>query len=59
MDRGAWQAIVLWVAESQMRLKRLSMHACIYLTSFGFTFFIKMMEIMYVKAFLLIVRCSI
>ena len=57
MDRGAWQAIVLWVAKSQTRLKRLSMHARIYLTSFGFTFFIKMMEITYVEAFF--VNCEV
>ena len=59
MDRGAWRAIVLWVEKSQRRLKQLSMHTHIYLTSFGFTFFIKIMEIMYVKAFLLIMRCNI
>ena len=27
MDRGAWQAVVCRVAESQTQLKRLSMHA--------------------------------
>ena len=29
MDRGAWWAAVQRVAQSQTRLKRLSMHACI------------------------------
>ena len=29
MDRGAWQATVHGVAQSQTRLKQLSMHACI------------------------------
>ena len=29
MDRGAWWAAVHGVAQSQARLKRLSMHACI------------------------------
>ena len=29
MDRGAWWAAVRGVAQSQMRLKQLSMHACI------------------------------
>ena len=29
MDRGAWWAAVRRVAQSQTRLKRLSMHACI------------------------------
>ena len=28
MDRGAWWAIVQWVAESHTQLKRLSTHAC-------------------------------
>ena len=28
MDRGAWQALVHGVAESRIRLKQLSMHAC-------------------------------
>ena len=29
MDRGAWWAAVHGVAQSQTRLKRLSMHACV------------------------------
>ena len=29
MDRGAWWAAAYMVAQSQTRLKRLSMHACI------------------------------
>ena len=29
MDRGAWWAAVRGVAQSQARLKRLSLHACI------------------------------
>ena len=29
MDRGAWWAAIYGVAQSQTRLKRLSMHACI------------------------------
>ena len=29
MDRGAWWAAVHWVAQSQTRLNRLSIHACI------------------------------
>ena len=28
MDRGAWWAIVQWVAESRTQLKRRSTHAC-------------------------------
>ena len=28
MDRGAWWAVVHGVAQSQTRLKQLSMHAC-------------------------------
>ena len=31
MDRGAWQTAVHRVTQSQTRLKRLSMHACILL----------------------------
>ena len=31
MDRGAWWAIVQRVAESWTRLKRLSIHTCIYI----------------------------
>ena len=31
MDRGAWQAIVHGVAESQTRLKRLSTHTCMHI----------------------------
>ena len=30
MDRGAWQATVHGVAESQTRLKRLSTHTCMH-----------------------------
>ena len=60
MDRGAWRDIVLWVAKSQRCLKRLSMHTHIYLTSFGFTFFfIKMMEIMYMKAVFFFLNCEV
>ena len=33
MDRGAWQAIVHRVAESQIQLKRLSTHTCITLVT--------------------------
>ena len=31
MDRGAWWAAVHGIAQSQTRLKRLSMHACMQL----------------------------
>ena len=30
MDRGAWQAMVHRVAKSQIHLKQLSMHTCIF-----------------------------
>ena len=31
MDRGAWRATVQWVSKSQTQVKRLSMHAYIYI----------------------------
>ena len=34
MDRGAWQATVHWVAESQTQLKQLSTHAHIYIHTY-------------------------
>ena len=34
MDRGAWQATVHRVTQSRTRLKRLSMHACMFMCIF-------------------------
>ena len=36
VDRGAWWATVHGVAKSQMRLKQLSMHACIVIYLYFF-----------------------
>ena len=41
MDRGAWWATVHGVAKSQTRLKRLSMHACPFLDSSTYSFYLR------------------
>ena len=38
MKRGAWRATVHRVAKSQTRLKRFSMHACIYVCIYIYTY---------------------
>ena len=32
MDKGSWQSTVHWITKSQIQLKRLSMHAFLYIS---------------------------